>query len=109
MTPNKTLLLSKEESEAYLAQFKPTDEHYPVDTTEDVSKDAAISENNRIMLACNDLLLERLENHDSSLRMSDILAAKSEAFKQNQLLKNKSTENVSIIGTVLKQIQDNNT
>jgi len=106
MVKTKTLLLSKEESEAYLAKFKPTDEHTPVDMSEDVSIDSSISENNKIMLACNDLLLDRLENNDQSLRMSDILAAKWESFKQNQLLKNKSTENISVIGSVLKQIQD---
>ena len=55
-----------------------------------------IEKNNEIITNCNDLLLERIKYKDPSLKLSDITSAKAEAFKQNQLLKNRATENVNI-------------
>ena len=43
-----------------------------------------LKRNNKIMQLADQTILERLEYWDGSLRVQDIISAKSEAFKQNQ-------------------------
>ena len=49
-------------------------------------------QNQNIIDEANDMMLERLKHNDSSLRIQDINAMKSEAFKQNQQLQWNSEE-----------------
>lgn len=55
-----------------------------------------IQQNERIIKAADELLLDRMENRDGSLRLGEVIQAKDSAFKNNQLLKNKATENINI-------------
>ena len=50
-------------------------------------KERIIGSNEKIIKECDDLLLDRLEAGDPSLRASDINQIKGEAFKENQLLR----------------------
>lgn len=51
-----------------------------------ISEDRMLVKNQGIIDSANELLLDRLENGDGSLRVSDIVNMKTEAFKQNQSL-----------------------
>ena len=67
-------------------------------------------ENQSIIDGANSMMLERLKHNDSSLRIQDINAMKSEAFKQNQILDGNSEEydNSKLIPTnVFIQINNN--
>lgn len=48
------------------------------------SEEAYIKRNEEIIRLADDAILERLEYNDGSLRIQDIISAKSEAFKENQ-------------------------
>jgi len=49
---------------------------------EDLTKDLGVRQNERIIKEADLILLERLEARDPSLRVGDIIQAKSEAFKE---------------------------
>lgn len=48
-----------------------------------ISEDEYLRRNEKIISLADDAILERLEYNDGSLRIQDIISAKSEAFKQN--------------------------
>ena len=63
----------------------PDSLHIGDEDEEDPDK-GMIKTNQAIIDASNDLLLERLDAGDASLRPQDIVGMKAEAFKQNQIL-----------------------
>ena len=75
-------ILNETEASAYLASLNPSSEIAPLTTKEEKT----ISQNERIIEAADTLLLDRLENADGSLRITDIVSAKDSAFKLNQKL-----------------------
>jgi len=75
-------ILNESDAAAYLASIGSSTEVVPLTTKEDHT----ISQNDRIIKAADTLLLDRLENWDGSLRITDIVSAKDSAFKLNQKL-----------------------
>lgn len=81
---------------------------YDYDDEEDY-KYKIIRKNEDIIRECDNLLLDRLRNGDSSLRVSDINQVKGEAFKENQQLRGLDNSNINLIPTQINvQIINNN-
>ena len=55
-----------------------------------------IKQNERIIKAADVMLLDRLENQDGSLKLSEVIGAKDSAFRTNSLIQGKATENLNI-------------
>ena len=70
------------EAEAYLDSLTPTTTT-STDLSTKVDDNYILEQNNRIIQAADNFLLERLENGDASLRTNDVISAKDTAFKQN--------------------------
>jgi len=63
------------------------DTQYPQDSLsidDFQSEDYTIRQNERIIKAADNLVLERMENKDGSLRLGEVIQAKDVAFKHNQ-------------------------
>ena len=58
--------------------------------------DGMMISNQSIINEANDMLLDRLKHKDSSLRISDIVNMKAEAFKQNQALQGRGEDVVDV-------------
>ena len=70
--------------------------------------DEKIRHNNRIIKASDDILLDRLECNDTSLRFTDIVSAKDYAFKQNRIMEWKDDSDIPLIpSTINIQIINN--
>ncbi len=93
------------DQEAYLQNLQSLQKNSPTDTSlsiGEISDSYTVRQNERIIKASDTLILSRLEAEDWSLRVTDIIAAKSEAFKQNiKLLGLDESENKSLIPSVI--------
>lgn len=95
MTKDQIILPSKQEAEDFLESLTTPQTSFSLEETIDPSE-RILQENNTLIDECNDLILERVRNQDASLRLSEVITAKDTAFKQNQLIQNKATENINI-------------
>lgn len=84
--------LEEEEAEKFLLSLEKNSLTTSLYTEEDVEKEM-IEKNQSIIDYANEILIDRLSNGDSSLRVADLVSIKTEAFKQNQVLKGRD-ENV---------------
>ncbi len=107
-------ITNEEEALEYLNTISNTDNS--LDKTDSLwglldSKDIAmIRDNEDIINKSNKILLDRLNNDDESLSIKDIIQAKSEAFKNNQVIKwleSDSIDTKKLIPTTIN-IQINN-
>ena len=78
-----------------------------------IDEDSKMMEDNQSIIdQANKLLLERLRYGDDSLRPQDIISMKSEAFKENRMLKGGEEEEIDvrklIPSTINIQIINNN-
>ena len=99
---NNIKLLSDKDAKAYLDTLSSIDD--PSD-----KESFTIRQNERIIKASDELLLERLESKDGSLRITDIVSAKDSAFKNNQKIKGLDVSDIQLIpANITINIQNNN-
>lgn len=84
--------MNKEEQEAelFLKSLEPTPQIKNPPTTNlstEETDSKALRSNQRIIDGANKILMDRLDSQDSSLQVKDIVSMKSDAFKQNQVIK----------------------
>ena len=67
-----------------------------------------IDTNNNLQTLADARIKEALVNKEESIKVSDLVAIRESAFKQNRLLTNESTENIKIdpIKSILEEIQN---
>lgn len=65
--------------------------------------DWVLNENYAIIEGCNKILKNRILSDDTSLTLKDLISAKDTAFKQNQLIMWRATENININ---IKELED---
>ncbi len=99
---NNIKLLSDKDAKAYLDTLSSIDD--PSD-----KESFTIRQNERIIKASDELLLDRLESKDGSLRITDIVSAKDSAFKNNQKIKGLDVSDIQLIpANITINIQNNN-
>ena len=64
--------------------------------TTTLTDDQIIEKNNKLIEMCNNFIVDRIESQDPWVKVSEVTSAKDTAFKQNQLLKGKATDNINL-------------
>ena len=106
--------MTQEEAEQYLSSFGWSQELGKTTQTlttpqiQSIDEDYTIRQNERIIRAADDILLDRMENWDTSLRLTDVISAKESAFKQNRVLSGHDDEKDQLIPSVINIAVINN-
>ncbi len=102
MTPEELEELEEKEAEEYLHSLSkitpasPTEKPIINNGLLKDDMDDIMSNNFDLIEGCNKLLRDRIMNDDASLTLKDLISAKDTAFKQNQLIMGRATENVNV-------------
>ena len=91
-------IIHEKEALAYLESLQTPDTSLSID---EFSEEFTLSQNDKIIKEADRLLLERLENSDGSLRITDIVSAKDSAFKLNRAILGKWDDWPQLIPSII--------